>query len=125
MPIALPSYDGNPIFGTEVKMRVVMNPSADQTSAFFGVSGLLNLFGGTRGRGFFVTGNLVGPDVPTVNAAEAIFYTYKDGIARVLSDTRGRSWPYVLFDHFEPGRIIVNPGLVLLEYRATFVGLFP
>lgn|SRR5512144_1625020 len=123
MPFALPTYDGNPIFGTEVRMRMVMNPSADQTSAFFGVSGLLNVFGGTRGRGFIVTGNLVGPDVGTVNAYEDVFYTYKDGIARVLYDTWGRTWPYVLFDHFEPVRTIVNPGLVLREYRATFVGL--
>jgi len=90
-------------------MQMVPHPVAAQISEFFGVEGVFQLYGGSRGRAFFVEGCLVGQGadmfdgVATLNSFEQVFHSYADGIGRALIDTRGRLWTNVVFDDvFQP-----------------------
>lgn len=93
-----PSIGGALIFGTACHVVHLPHPVAQQKNGFFGVTGMTSLFGGGRGRVFEVTGVFVGPDLPTVIAAEAALLTYADGVARTFVDTQGRTWPNVIFE---------------------------
>jgi hypothetical protein len=118
------TYNGQAIFGYSVTMPHVVNPPAEQINAFFGVSGQQSLYGGTRGRVFEVSGLLYGADLIALNAAEDLFLSYIDGIARVLVDTRGRAWPNVICRTFQPqGRVIRDNRGYYLPYRALLTGL--
>jgi hypothetical protein len=109
--------------------------AAQQVESFFGVSGVLSVFGGTRGRTFMVSGVLFDIDLPSLNANEALFLpgfsgSFADGIARVLFDTRGRTWQNVVYlGQFEPDHMGPQPGVCgsdsgwVLPYRAVFQGL--
>jgi hypothetical protein len=125
-----PTYGGVPIFGLAVRIEEVPGQASQQLEAFFGVGGLLSVFGGTRGRRFNVSGVLFDVDLPTLNDDEALFMSFQDGIARVLSDTRGRDWPNVVYlGEFEPDPMGPRPaewgfgGGWALPYRAVFHGL--
>lgn len=103
MAFAIPTFNGNAIFGQAVSIIHVPNAQALQMNAFFGLQGVTTLFGGTRGRIFLVRGVLVAEDIPTLNAYEAVIDSYNDGNAYVLSDTRGRSWSNVQYrGEFKP-----------------------
>ncbi len=135
MSIFTPTYGGAPIFGLAVRIDQQPTQSAQQVEAFFGVSGVLSLFGGTRGRTFIVSGVLYDVDLPSLNADEAVFLpgvsgSYADGVARVLFDTRGRTWQNVVYlGKFHPDPIGPRPGVWggdlgwVLPYRAVFQGL--
>ena len=96
------SYGGFPIFGQAVRMKTVINPSAQQLNAFFAVNGVESLFGGTRGRVTLVSGVFQGGTAAGLAAVEENMVTYNDGIARTLVDTRGYAYASVVFDAFEP-----------------------
>ena len=98
MPYQTPSYGGEPIFGLVTSMQATMNPTAQQLDAFFGVSGNLALFGGTRGRVFLIAGAFEESDIPTLNEDEAAIRSFANGIARTLVDTRGQTWSNVIFE---------------------------
>jgi len=135
-----PSYDGNPIFGVAVRMQMHPNLTANQVSEFFGIEGVFNLYGGSRGRVFTVEGCLVGigedmfDGVASLNSLEQVIHSYADGIGRVLIDTRGRVWGNVVFDDvFQPdpkgpqtmvgySNLDGSPAWGL-QYRAAFRGL--
>ena len=120
------TYGGNAIFGEAVAIVHSVNPSAQQMNEFFGVSGRQSLWGGFRGRVFMAKGLLFGSGTAAINAIEAEFVSYAgDGIARVLFDTRGRTWPNVLCDSFgsEPVKLDANSGMYYITYKATFTGL--
>jgi hypothetical protein len=127
-----PSYGGSYIFGLACQVQHTPRPSAQQVNTFFGISGSVLVWGGNRGRAFFVTGVLVGADIPTVMQAEATLCSYDDGIARVFTDTFGRSWPYVIFSgQYQPDQrgpqflcTPNNAGGWGLPYRAMFYSLF-
>ena len=121
----MPSYRGAEIFGVAVSIRHVLSPSETQINAFFGISGIQSLFGGNRGRTFFVTGCFFAPDLPTLNAMEGIFLSYADGIAGELVDTRWRVWPDVVFrGQLEPAdHLLFNAYGLVLPYKALFHGL--
>lgn len=93
-----PSFGGSSIFGTACHVVHLPHPAAVQKDEYFGQPGMASLFGGGRGRIFEVTGVLVGPDLPTVIAAEAALLTYADGVARTFVDTQGRAWANVIFE---------------------------
>jgi hypothetical protein len=93
-----PSLGGSYVFGTACHVVHSPHPIALQKGGYFGVTGMTSLYGGGRGRTFEVTGVLVGPDLPTVIAAEGALLTYADGIARTFVDTQGRAWPNVIFE---------------------------
>ena len=135
MSIFTPTYGGIPIFGQAVRIDQQPGQAAQQVETFFGVSGVLSLFGGTRGRTFLVSGVLYDVDLPTLNADEALFLpglsgSFADGVARVLFDTRGRTWQNVVYlGQFEADPLGPQPGVWgsdsgwILPYRAVFHGL--
>ncbi len=135
MAIYTPTFGGVPMFGIAVKIEEVPMQSAQQLEAFFGVPGLLSVFGGSRGRTFNVSGVLYDVDIPSLNADEDLFTpgvpgSMADGIARPLFDTRGRTWANVVyFGQFQPDPMGPRPaawaggGGWALPYRAVFHGL--
>lgn len=126
--MAIAYYDGYAVFGQAVKVQHVLSPSAQQINAFFGISGTTLVYGGSRGRAFFVSGVLVASDLATLAVAESTLLSYDDGIARTLTDAWGRSWPYVVFrgeyqaDPNGPQALVSGAGWGL-PYRAVFHGL--
>jgi len=135
MSIYTPTYGGVAMFGLAVHIEQVPQPAAQQLDAFFGASGLLSLYGGSRGRTFLIAGVLYAVDVPTLNADENLFTpgvsgSMADGIARLLFDTRGRTWSNVIYlGQFRPDPKGPRPGVWngdsgwVLPYQAVFHGL--
>ena len=119
------SFGGSNIFGTAVSMATADNPREKQINAFFGLSGLETLDGGSRGRITRVTGLLFGQSPALLASAEASFRSFNDGTTRTLIDTLGVLWPNVRLESFEPlGRIRQSPGgLLLRSYQARFLHL--
>jgi hypothetical protein len=135
MSLYTPTYGGVPIFGLAVHIEQVPAQAAAQSEAFFGVPGMLSVFGGTRGRTFQVQGVLYDVDIPTLSLDENIFTpgvtgTVADGVARPLFDTRGRTWANVIYlGEFQPHPMGPRPAVWgggsgwALPYRAVFHGL--
>jgi hypothetical protein len=124
MPLNVPTFGGDAIFGIAVSIDQKPNPNAVQTDAFFGVTGELSTAGGARGRTFMIEGCWVEADIPTLNNDELYFLSYADSIARTLIDTRGRTWLNVCFDGvYTPTRPVACLGGWLLKYTAQFRGL--
>lgn len=122
----MPSYGGLAIFGRSPTIIHAVNPSAQQLNEFFGTSGQQSLWGGWRGRSFLASGVLAGPSAYDLDAAEAVFRSFAgDGIARVLVDSFGDAWPYVLCESYSPdGRVKIDPYYGYFRpYRAAFRGL--
>lgn len=120
----MPAYGGSQLFGRSVSIRMEPNPSKKVYTEFFGLDGLYMQFGGSRGRTFFVQGLLAANSDAALTNAIALMLSYDDGVARELVDTRGLTWPQVVFDHWSPGeRFLHGNGSALLEYRMTFTGL--
>lgn len=121
-----PTYGGAAIFGYSVTITHTLNATAEQLNAFFGLSGTQSLFGGLRGRVFQVKGVLFGQDMATLNAAEATYLSFIDGVARDLVDTRGRTWPSVLVKALVPppqGRVLQDARGFYLPYKGLLQGL--
>ena len=135
MSIYTPTFGGIPIFGVAVHIEQVPAQSAQQVEAFFGVPGVLSVFGGHRGRSFQISGVLFDVDLESLNNDENFFTpgvtgSMADGIARTLFDTRGRSWANVVFlGQFQPDPMGPRPavgaagGGYALPYKAVFHGL--
>ena len=115
------TYDGSNIFGGSVRVRMEQTESASQANEFFGVNGKQALFGGSRGRMFFIDGVLYGSTGSTLAAAIGLILSYDDGVGRVLVDSYGVSWPSVVFRKFTPSERVL-PGY-FLPYKAVFEGL--
>jgi hypothetical protein len=121
-------YGGYAVFGLAVKVQHTLSPSAQQVNSFFGISGSSLVYGGTRGRAFFVSGVLVAADLAALATAESTLLSYDDGIARTLTDTWGRQWPNVVFrgqyqaDPSGPQYLAGSAGWGL-PYKAVFHGL--
>ena len=119
-------YGGQNIFGMSVTILVEPEPAERQFNAFYGLSGVLSLWGGLRGRVFAIEGVLVGTDAYSLAAARDLFTSFDDGIARTLTDTMGVTWPSVIFERFQPtGRVVQLAGGagLAMHYRAAFRGL--
>lgn len=127
MPYNNPTYDGEAMFGAAVSIRHQPNPTAQQINAFFDINGVQAIYGGSRGRAFFVTGVLAAPDPPSLRALQAFILSYADGRPRVLVDCYGYSWPNVIFKgEFQEGQFAFNPngqGGCCQAYKAVFMGL--
>ena len=135
MSLFTPTYGGVPIFGLAVQIQQVPRECSLQVDAFFGVQGLLSVFGGQRGRTFQVSGVLYDLDLAILNADEDVFTpgvsgSVADGIARTPVDTRGRSWANVIYvGQFQPDPMGPRPASSgggsgwALPYRAVFHGL--
>src|SRR5438067_2091534 len=104
------SFGGVSLFGTSVSMSTADNPRERQLNAFFGLGGLERLDGGSRGRVTQVTGLLYGNSPYALAAAESLFRSFNDGVARPLVDTLGSTWANVCLESFQPqGRIRQSP----------------
>lgn len=133
--IYTPTYGGDAIFGLAVHIEMVPVPCAQQAESYFGVDGVLSVFGGSRGRTFSVSGVLFDLDIPSLNGDEALFTpgasgSLADGVARELFDTRGRTWDNVIYlGAFTPDPMGPRPAHWAgtsgwaLPYRAVFHGL--
>jgi hypothetical protein len=118
------SYDGVPLFGRSVSIRMEQNPSAKQLVSFFGLNGVYSLGGGGRGRTFFIQGVLAASSDAELSSLMGLILSYDDNIARVLVDTVGNTWPEVVFDRFQPGERYMHANTAaLIDYRMTMIGL--
>src|SRR5438105_3658514 len=119
------SYAGVSLFGTSVSMSTADNPREKQLNAFFGLGGLESLDGGSRGRVTQVSDLLYGSSPFALAAAESLFRSFNDGVARPLVDTLGTTWTSVCLESFQPqGRIRQSPaGILFRPYRARFLHL--
>ena len=119
----MPSFNGDLIFGSVVVMKTSDNPRGEQQNAYPGLSGLESLDQGLRGRFTTVTGLLIGPDAPTLNALLGLFRSYNDGNAYVLVDSFGNAWSNVKYDAFEPEDQVkrrASDGAYYQTYTARF-----
>lgn len=119
------SYAGMSIFGAGVLMSTSDSPRECQVNAFFGINGLETLDGGFRGRITRVQGVLHGASALLLAAAEGLFRSYNDGLARPLVDNLGTIWPSVKLHQFQPiGRIRQSAdGTYFRAYQALFLHL--
>lgn len=118
------TYGGANIFGDDVRMKTEMAPAQSQRVAFFGLSGIVNLHGGDRGRTTVVRGTIVGASPFLRSQAIGTFESYRDGVARTLVDTDGVSWGNVLLEGFsEAGDRLYDAtnNVYIVEYQATFI----
>jgi hypothetical protein len=134
-----PTFNGSAIFGIAVTMVQVPDEAACQLDGFFGVPGLLALYGNTRGRTFQIRGTLFDTSIAAVVAKSYIFLPTAPnnivGAVGTLQDTQGNSWENVLYlGHFvaecgypKPAVITDSGGDLLsgycLPYQLTMRGL--
>lgn len=105
MPYANPTLGGALIFGLVTECQMITAPAARKISAFFGQDGLLSQYGGSRGRTFLITGVLEDVDIDSLNADEGAILAYQGPSTNTFTDTRGNSWPNVVFD----GQFVPDP----------------
>lgn len=119
------TFGGVAIFGTAVRMETGQQPREAQVNAYFGLSGLERLDGGSRGLHTSVTGLLIADEAAGLAAAEALFRSFNDGKARLLVDTLGAVWPNVVYHEFRPhGKVgRTADGRCFRSYQATFFHL--
>lgn len=120
------TFDGQAVLGVAVHVVHQTAPAAMMMSEYFGMAGVMALMGGTRGRSLQVNGVFIGPDIPTLNAYEAIWETFEDGQVHTLVDDRGR----VFYNLIYAGTLQVSPDGPkpsgsgwLLPFSISFIGL--
>lgn len=122
-----PSLGGFPVFGYAVHITMVPNANAAQTAAFFGVQGVQEMDGGTRGRTFQVEGLMAGANPAAVQANESALEQFADGNTRILYDTTGAAWPNVVYKNnfMWQGKYAWSPTLAawVRPYRLVLHGL--
>jgi hypothetical protein len=101
-----PTFNGNAIFGLAVHIQQVPDEAVCQLDAFFGVPGLLGLFGNTRGRTFHISGALFDSSPVAVSLDKDIFLPGTQysivGQIGTLFDTLGDTWLNVIYlGHFQ------------------------
>lgn len=123
--MSLPTFGGSAIFGPAVVMSTKDIPRERQVNAFFGLSGVEWLDGGSRGFETHVSGLLVGPGEAGLRLALTLFRSAKDGQTHVLVDTLGIIWPFVLLTIFDPVPPVhrTPSGDRWCRYEAQFVHL--
>lgn len=97
------SYRGVSIFGSQVTMTVRDTPVQRQETAYCGLAGVESIALGGRGRYVEVLGLLSGAVTGAdLTALDNAIRAYQDGLAGVLVDTTGYSWPYAILETFDP-----------------------
>jgi hypothetical protein len=119
------SYGGIPMFGAGVSMTTSDYPRECQINSFFGINGIESLDGGFRGRITRAHGVLYGESAFGLGAAEGLFRSYNDGVARTLVDNLGTVWQNVRLLRFQPeGRVRQSAdGTFFRAYQAQFLHL--
>ena len=99
----MPAYRGVNIFGTQVVMTVRDTPVQRQENAYCGLAGVESIALGGRGRYVEVQGLLWGAATGAdLTALDNAIRAYQDGLAGVLVDNTGYSWPYAILETFDP-----------------------
>lgn len=119
--MADPTYDGFTI-GTAARVVHSPLPNMAQEDSYFGITGVVRIDGGGRGRVFYVSGVFIGDDLPTVLAYESTLLSYADGVAREFTDTMGRAWPNTVFSgEYRPGHPLpLAGGGWSMQFEAVF-----
>jgi hypothetical protein len=119
--------DGQAVFGFATNLRMEPRPNSQQLTEFFGVNGVQTIFGGARGRLFFISGVLAADVVADLNTAEGLLLSFADGLPHIITDNRGRVWPNVIFrgqyQPFDQGPRYLAGGGVCLPYKCVMFGL--
>ncbi len=126
MAFSVATYGGVPIFGLVESFVATVNPVARQETSFFGTNGILSKFGGSRGTRFVIRGVLNDVSIFALNFDEQLIFSYADGVARNLTDVRGRLFTNVVFDgEYEPNPRGPKPffGGWCLDYTMVMHGL--
>jgi hypothetical protein len=123
--MANPTYGGVAIFGKAVSITMAPNPNEVQRATFFGETGVYSALGGGRGKTFQIQGVFYGSSLANCIAMRTTFLSYSDNVARVLVDTAGVSWAYVVFNgvYQQADKFGYNGSTVYLPYTAVFEGL--
>ncbi len=117
----MPTFNGVTIFGVTSKFQTDAGIRVIQKNDYFGLNGIEGLDGGSREQRTVVTGVLFGADVDAWNAAVALFRSYNDGLAYMMVDSKGRTWPAVRLVSFDEGEFMPAVGLGYCSiYTAVF-----
>jgi len=108
--------------GLATNVVVTHNPSEKQINTFFGYSGVQSLWGGQRGRVIEVSGLLAASTAAGCLALRDSLRTLDDGVARVLTDNTGTTYPFTVYTGAfqQTGKFGVFAGQVVMPYRAIF-----
>lgn len=121
--MAVPSFAGVTCFGVGYYSRAVPNPARAQWNSFNGVHGRQRLGLGSDGDSVELAFLQVAADAATLAAYEQTFCNWqKSGVAAVLVDTLGSTWPAAVLVEFEPTEEVtplIAPA-VSRTYRARF-----
>jgi hypothetical protein len=117
MAFFTPTFNGSAIFGVAVHIVQVPDEAACQLDAFFGVPGVLALFGNTRGRTFHISGLLFDVNISAVATDRDVFLPGTSnsivGTLGTLHDTVGDSWSNVLYlGHFQADQNGPRPAVI-------------
>lgn len=123
--MAVPLFDGVPIFGAICVVRTDGFSRGQQITATFGLDGLGAQDAGDRGGTTVIVGTLVGDGLTGLAAAEALIRSYADGQPHTLTDSTGTTWQDVILRTYQPlGRLRQTPDYHLLrDYKCTLLHL--
>ena len=93
------TLDGSGVFGTACTIEEQPMANVQQINEFFGINGNQSLFGGTRGRTFYVTGVFIGASPAAIETQKQFMLTYADGYIHTLFDNFGNQWPNVILNN--------------------------
>jgi hypothetical protein len=100
------TFNGINLFGVATVVGESSLNRESQINAYPGVNGLEHLDGGTRGTPIRVGGWLVGTDATDLSNQKITFTSYLNGLAYVLVDSLGATWPNVVLKQFAPANEI-------------------
>lgn len=119
----MPTFNGESIFGGQVRMSRSGAERAGQRNEYGGLNGKEFLDMGDRGLFTNVTGNHYFATAYELNAAQLLFDSYRDGNVYELVDTLGNAWGNVLLDEFTmtgPIQRVAGSGGYRQTYQAKF-----
>lgn len=116
-------YGGSALFGNSVVCKVMPHESAAQKSAYFGVNGQFNLWGGQRGAMIEVRGVLVADTYSDLSGLIQSIKSCDDGVGRPFVDSYGNVYNNTVFRRYTPAaeRVFRTAGGGWAEvYQCTF-----
>jgi hypothetical protein len=119
----MPTFNGQNIFGTAVRVRRNAAERAIQQNSYGGLSGVEALDMGSRGRVTTVTGRFICQDAATLNSAILLFESYVDGNSYDFVDQFGNVWPSVMLVEFNlTGELnqVFSTGAFTVQYSSRF-----
>jgi hypothetical protein len=124
--MAIPTFDGNALFGYDVQMITSSGEPSIQRTAYPGVSGQELLYLGSRGRFTQATGILKGSTPAAVAILEGVIRDYREsGIVATLTTTQGETFPNcVIWDYKpQPPLLATSDGVCERRYQVVIFHL--